>query len=138
MSGSFQRQVEVGRVVIINYGADAGKLAVIVDIVDHSRALIDGPTTGVKRQAFAYRRLTLTPMVVKDLPRAAGATALKKSLEKNETIAAWNKTAWAQKLANRTQRKNLGDFDRFKLLKFKNQRRAVVGPAVAALKKQQA
>ncbi|CAO3692915.1 unnamed protein product [Umbelopsis ramanniana] len=108
------------------------------DIVDHSRALVDGPTTGVKRQALAYRRLTLTPLVVKDLPRAAGATALKKSLEKNETIAAWNKTAWAQKLANRVQRKNLGDFDRFKLLKFKNQRRAVVGPAVAALKKQQA
>jgi large subunit ribosomal protein L14e len=60
-------------------------------------------------------------LVVKNLPRAAGATALKNSLEKNETIAAWNKTAWAQKLANRTQRKNLGDFDRFKLLKFKNQ-----------------
>ncbi|KAG2174773.1 hypothetical protein INT43_005835 [Umbelopsis isabellina] len=138
MSGSFQRQVEVGRVVLINYGADAGKLAVIVDILDHSRALIDGPTTGVKRQAHAYRRMTLTPLVVKDLPRGAGATAVKKYLEKNETIAAWNKTAWAQKLANRVQRKNLSDFDRFKLMKLKSQRRAIVGPATAALKKQQA
>jgi large subunit ribosomal protein L14e len=65
--------------------------------------------------------MTLTPLVVKDLPRAAGATAVKKYLEKNETIAAWNKTAWAQKLANRVQRKNLSDFDRFKLMKLKSQ-----------------
>lgn len=35
--GTFKRQVEVGRVVLINYGADAGKLAVIIDIVDHNR-----------------------------------------------------------------------------------------------------
>ncbi|KAI8582962.1 hypothetical protein K450DRAFT_225658 [Umbelopsis ramanniana AG] len=136
--GSFQRQVEVGRLVLINYGKDSGKLAVIVDIVDHSRALIDGPTTGVSRQAFAYRRLTLTPFVIKDLPRAAGKTALAKALEKNDTIAAWNKTSWAQKLQGRVARAGLSDFDRFKLKKFKSQRRATVGPALAQLKKQQA
>ncbi|KAJ3340211.1 hypothetical protein HDU93_007301 [Gonapodya sp. JEL0774] len=33
----FQRLVEVGRVVLLNYGPDAGKLAVIVDIIDHNR-----------------------------------------------------------------------------------------------------
>lgn len=35
--GSFKRQVEVGRVVLINHGADSNKIAVIVDIVDHKR-----------------------------------------------------------------------------------------------------
>ncbi|KAH8551165.1 ribosomal protein L14-domain-containing protein [Umbelopsis sp. PMI_123] len=136
--GSFQRQVEVGRLVLINYGKDSGKLAVIVDIVDHSRALIDGPTTGVSRQAHSFRRLTLTPFVVKGLPRAAGKTALTKCLEKNDTINAWNKTNWAKKLESRVARAQLTDFDRFKLKKFKSQRRAAVGPALAQLKKQQA
>jgi large subunit ribosomal protein L14e len=96
-------------------------LAVIVDIVDHNRALIDGPTTGVSRQAFPFRRMVLTPLVLKDLPRAIGQSALKKALEKNDTVAAWNKTAWAKKLEQRKTRAGLSDFDRFKLLKLKNQ-----------------
>lgn len=33
----FQRYVEVGRVVIINYGKDYGKLYVVTDIVDQNR-----------------------------------------------------------------------------------------------------
>ncbi|EPB85392.1 50S ribosomal protein L14e [Mucor circinelloides 1006PhL] len=135
---TFKRQVEVGRVVLINYGADAGKLAVIIDIVDHNRALIDGPTTGVTRQAFPFRRMVLTPLVLKDLPRAIGQSALKKALEKNDTVNAWNKTAWAKKLEQRKTRAGLSDFDRFKLLKLKNQRRFAVGSAVAAAKKQTA
>lgn len=35
--GSFKRQVEVGRVVLLNHGAESNKIAVIVDIVDHKR-----------------------------------------------------------------------------------------------------
>ena len=41
---SFTRFVEIGRVVLINYGEDAGKLGTIVDVVDNGRALVDGPT----------------------------------------------------------------------------------------------
>lgn len=37
----FQRYVEVGRVVIINYGKDYGKLYVITDIVDQNRVSRD-------------------------------------------------------------------------------------------------
>ncbi|RCI05826.1 hypothetical protein CU098_013320 [Rhizopus stolonifer] len=138
VQGTFKRQVEVGRVVLINHGVDAGKLAVIVDIIDHNRALIDGPTTGVVRQAFPYKRLVLTPLVLKNLPRNVGKTALAKALEKNETVAAWNKTAWAKKLEQRKARAGLSDFDRFKLAKLKNQRRFTLGSAVAAAKKQAA
>jgi len=36
----FKKIVEVGRVVMITYGPDAGKLAVIVDIIDHGRVNI--------------------------------------------------------------------------------------------------
>ncbi|KAI7877466.1 hypothetical protein K492DRAFT_239155 [Lichtheimia hyalospora FSU 10163] len=128
VQGSFKRQVEVGRVVLLNNN----KLAVIIDIVDHKRVLIDGPTTGVARQAWSLRHLTLTNLVVKDLPRNAGQTTVKKSLEKNDTLNAWAKTAWAQKLAQRQVRANLSDFDRFKVSKLKNKRRFAVNSSVAA------
>ncbi|RUS17898.1 ribosomal protein L14-domain-containing protein [Endogone sp. FLAS-F59071] len=137
-SSSFKRVVEVGRVVYINYGEDVGKLAVIIDIIDHNRALIDGPTTGVVRHAHAFRRLTLTPIVIKGLPRAAGQAVVKKYLEKSDALGQWNKTSWARKLANRTKRANLSDFDRFKLFKLKKQHRAILGPKVAKLRKEAA
>lgn len=43
MSGrqeAFKRYVEVGRVVLINKGESEGKLAVIVEIVDHNKVSI--------------------------------------------------------------------------------------------------
>lgn len=34
---TFKRYVEVGRVVLLNDGPSAGKLATIVEIIDHNR-----------------------------------------------------------------------------------------------------
>lgn len=62
---AFTKFVEVGRVVVINFGPLNGKLAVIVEIISTNRVLIDGPTTGVKRQEISLRRVTLTEVVVK-------------------------------------------------------------------------
>lgn len=61
----YKRFVETGRVVLINYGSQSGKLAVIVEIVNTNRILIDGPTTGVKRQEIALRRVSLTDVCLK-------------------------------------------------------------------------
>lgn len=33
----FRRYVEIGRVAVVNYGPEAGKLVVIVDVVDRNR-----------------------------------------------------------------------------------------------------
>eukprot|EP00951_Prasinocladus_malaysianus_P003678 scaffold26005_cov30-Prasinocladus_malaysianus.AAC.1 len=38
----FTRNVEIGRVALVNYGPDYGKLVVISDVLDHKRALVDG------------------------------------------------------------------------------------------------
>ncbi|KAI8872949.1 60S ribosomal protein L14e [Ramicandelaber brevisporus] len=134
---SFKRSVEVGRVVLLNHGRDAGKLATIVEIIDHNRALIDGPTTGVARQEFSYKRMLLTPLVVKKLPRGTGAKALAKAFERDEIAAKWAKSGWAKKLEQRKVRASLTDFDRFKLMRLKKQRRAIVQRTVASLAKQQ-
>ncbi|KAF9580485.1 60S ribosomal protein L14 [Lunasporangiospora selenospora] len=151
---------------MINYGADAGKLAVIVDIIDHNRfidiahlainhrlcgiysakkkkqagwersealALIEGPTTGVARTQYAFRRLTLTPLVVK-VPRAAGQAVLKAAIEKQGLAASWAKTSWAKKIDARAKRAGASDFDRFKLMKYKKLRREIVNKSVKTIK----
>lgn len=209
---TFKRFVEVGRVVLVNDGPDAGKLATIVEIIDHNRvrpppslrcpasrprdraltpcrlsshlspprpsrprpcprtrscatpaallayadpprapptlprpapdldrpphlaprpaprpqALIEGPSTGVTRQSFTYRRLVLTPYVLKKLPRAAGTTVVKKVWDASEVEAKWNKSAWAQKRAAQQKRRNTSDFERFEVMLLKKQRRRLV------------
>ncbi|RKP24539.1 60S ribosomal protein L14 [Syncephalis pseudoplumigaleata] len=133
---SSQRFVEVGRVVLVNYGPDAGKLAVIVDIVDHNRVLIDGPTTDVNRQAIGVKRIALTPLVLKKLPRAVRTGTLRKVVEAQKLSEQWAKTGWAKKIASRETRKSLTDFDRFKVMRYKKQVRNVVNVEVAKLKKQ--
>ncbi|KAI8616905.1 ribosomal protein L14-domain-containing protein [Chytriomyces sp. MP71] len=130
----FNRYVEVGRVVLVNYGPDAGKLAVIVDIVDHARALVDGPTTGVTRQVLSFKRLALTDIVVK-VPRTAGTVATKKALEAQDLAGQWAKSSWSKKLAAREARQNLSDFDRFKLMVSRKQKRVIIGKEFAKLRK---
>ena len=102
---TFKRFVEVGRVVLVNDGPSAGKLAVIAEIIDHNRALIDGPTTSVPRQAFPYRHLILTPYTIAKLPRGAGTGAVKKAFEKAGVLEKWQASAWSKKLAARQVRK---------------------------------
>ncbi|BEJ03445.1 hypothetical protein CcaverHIS641_0106200 [Cutaneotrichosporon cavernicola] len=114
---TFKRFVEVGRVVLVNDGPSAGKLAVIAEIIDHNRALIDGPSTSVPRQAFPYRKLILTPLHHCQAPPASGVA------EK------WAASAWAKKLAAREVRKEATDFDRFNIMLAKKQRRDAVRKA---------
>lgn len=89
------------------------------------QALIEGPTTGVPRQPFSYRRLTLTPYVIK-FPRGAGTTKVKKTFEESGVVEKWEKSAWAQKRASSEKRKNLTDFERFQVMLLKKQRRRIV------------
>ncbi|KAJ2584618.1 hypothetical protein GGH95_000264, partial [Coemansia sp. RSA 1836] len=138
IQGSFKRLVEVGRVVLITHGEDAGKIATIVDIVDHNRAIVDGPTTDVKRQIITYKNVVLTDIVVKCLPRTIGTKALAKFLEKEQVVETWQKTAWAQKLEARKRRANMSDFDRFKLMRLKKQQRDIVNRQSAVLRKERA
>lgn len=38
----FKRTIEIGRVAMVNYGADYGKLVVISDVVDHNKVCKNG------------------------------------------------------------------------------------------------
>ena len=66
--------IEAGRVAIVNYGENAGRLAVIVDILDTNRVLLDGPTTGIAREVYPIKRISLTNFKVKILRGARTVT----------------------------------------------------------------
>ncbi|GAW10490.1 ribosomal protein L14-domain-containing protein [Lentinula edodes] len=131
---TFKRFVEVGRVVLLKSGPYAGKIAVVAEIIDHNRAIIDGPTTSVPRQSFPYKHLTLTPLALTKLPRGSRSGTIKKHLEKEGTLTKWNNSEWAKKRAAVEKRRSLNDFARFSVMLEKKKRRDGVRKAVKALK----
>ncbi|KAG9078378.1 hypothetical protein FRC06_008397, partial [Ceratobasidium sp. 370] len=131
---TFKRFVEVGRVVLLKDGPSEGKIATIVEIIDHNRAIVDGPLTGVPRQPYPYRHLVLTPLTVKGLPRGAGTGVVKKYTEKSDVVAKWEQSSWAKKRAAVAKRRTLGDFDRFSVMLLKKQRRDTVNKSLAKAK----
>ena len=69
--------LSLGRAVYVNFGPEAGKLAVVVDIVNGSRVVIDGPGLGVDRQVISNTRLTLTRFRVPGVAKNEKQTTLK-------------------------------------------------------------
>lgn len=130
----FKRHVEVGRIVLINYGPETGKLATIIDIVDQNKCLIDGPEeiTGVSRQVISYSRIGLTDLTVK-IQHNARQKTLKKAWTEADTLAKWEATSWAKKLASKKKRASLGDFDRFKVMVAKKQKSEIIAKKMAEL-----
>ena len=128
---SFSRFVEVGRIVLINYGPDEGKLATIIDIVDGNKCLVDGPATktGVARQVIPFKRVALTDIVVK-IPKNARQKTLNKAWDEADVLAKWDASSWAKKLAAKKKRASLTDFQRFQLMVARKQRSAIVAAKV--------
>ncbi|KAH9011730.1 hypothetical protein EDB83DRAFT_2234002, partial [Lactarius deliciosus] len=78
------------------------------------QAIANGPTTGVPRQAFPYRHLTLASLTV---PNFRSSGTVKKYLEKAaDTVSKWDSSAWPR-------RRTLTDFERFQVLVHKKARR---------------
>ena len=77
--------VSLGRVVYINFGEFAGKLAVIVDIVDGKRVVIDGPTTGVRKHVISNRRFALTRFRIPHVAKGEKQTELKLAKQEKDS-----------------------------------------------------
>ena len=114
------RLVELGRVVLV----DASKLATIVEIIDQKRVLIDGPS--IQRQAIALAKVTLTPIVLPNLPRGARTGTVTKKWAAADIDAKFAATPSAKKAAIRQKRASLSDFERFQVMVLKKQRRYAV------------
>lgn len=131
----FRRFVEIGRVALINYGPQYGKLVVIVDVIDQNRALIDTPD--MVRTQINFKRLSLTDIVI-EIPRTPNKKTLKEAIEKGEVYSKWANSAWGRKLAVRTKRASLTDFDRFKVMVARVKRSSIVRRELGKLRREKA
>lgn len=145
VNASQWRLVEVGRVILFTHGKYLGRLAVIVEIIDHKRVsfrtsvpfsndfyanillqvLVDGPSkkdnASVPRHASSLANLIITPLVIPKLPRGAGRGAVAKFWEKEGVESKWGESTWAKRRAQREKRLALSDFERFKVFRLKKQ-----------------
>jgi ribosomal protein L14E/L6E/L27E len=85
--------------------------------------LVDGPSKNgiVPRHSAPLKHVSLTPIVIPKLARAIGVGALKTAWEKNEVDSKFEQTTWAKKRAQFQKRRQLTDFERFKVLKLRKQ-----------------
>eukprot|EP01023_Acetabularia_acetabulum_P062628 TRINITY_DN7739_c0_g1_i1.p2 TRINITY_DN7739_c0_g1~~TRINITY_DN7739_c0_g1_i1.p2 ORF type:complete len:133 (+),score=23.24 TRINITY_DN7739_c0_g1_i1:352-750(+) len=129
----FKRYVEVGRVALINYGEEYGKLVVISDVVDQNRALVDHPDE--TRRPINFKRLALTDLKI-DIPRLAKKKVLREAFESAEVDKKFNESAWGKKLIRQRNKRAMTDFDRYKAMVEKKEKAKLVRKAFEQLKAQ--
>lgn len=127
--------VEIGRVAMINYGPLCGKLAVIIDVIDQNRALVDGPykLTGVQRQQMNFRRLKMTSLKL-DIPRSCKEGRLEEAFKAADIQQQFSQSTTAQRLSVQRVKAELNDFERFKLHRVLRQRRDFAAAQIGKLK----
>ncbi|KAB5554294.1 hypothetical protein PHYPO_G00048700 [Pangasianodon hypophthalmus] len=130
----FKRFVEIGRVAYVAFGPHEGKLVAIVDVIDQNRALVDGPCTGVKRQAMPFKCMQLTDYVIK-VPHSARQKFVRRAWEKAEINQKWAESSWAKKIEAREKRAKMTDFDRYRVMKAKKMRNKIIKHEMKKLQK---
>ncbi|KAI5623060.1 60S ribosomal protein L14 [Silurus asotus] len=130
----FKRFVEIGRVAYVSFGPHEGKLVAIVDVIDQNRALVDGPCSGVKRQAMPFKCMQLTDYVIK-VPHSARQKFVRRAWEKAEVNKKWAEGSWAKKIEAREKRAKMSDFDRYKVMKAKKMRNKIIKHEMKKLQK---
>jgi len=131
----FTRFVEIGRIVYITFGPYVGKIAVIIDVIDANRIFIEGPTTGVPRQAINLKWIALTKFRIKKMRRCLRYKYLKAVVEKSGVVEKWNQTSWGKRREQKKLRANMNDFDRFKLTLAMRKRRRILSESIRKVKK---
>ena len=89
------------------------------------QALLDGPCSGVARQAVGFNKLWLTDFKLK-ISHSAREKQVRKAYEEANINAKWEQTAWARRIARKARRAQLTDFDRFKLKVLRQRVKSIV------------
>ncbi|KAI9733387.1 MAG: hypothetical protein M1834_003471 [Cirrosporium novae-zelandiae] len=85
--------VEVGRIVL-----EDGKLAAIIQIIDHKRVLLEGPQ--VPRHAAALKNISLTKVKIDNLTFGAQHASLVSKWKESKIEEQYSKTPWAKRYKN--------------------------------------
>ena len=95
-----------------------------------NQVLVDAP--GITRCVISLRRLAVTSLVV-DLneTRSPSKAVLTAAVKAADVDGKWAASAWGKKLARQAARKNLSDFDRYKVMVARTKRKALIAKALA-------
>ena len=113
--------VNIGRVVYINFGPLSGKLAVIVDLVNASKIIVDGPSLGIVRTVISNKRISVTPFSIPQVTSKTTSQELDQLIKSFGVQERFAKTAIGQKIRKQNRRATLTDFERFKVYVYKKQ-----------------
>ncbi|MCP5809863.1 hypothetical protein NL321_27355, partial [Klebsiella pneumoniae] len=80
----------------------------VVDVIDQTRALVDGPGSGVPRQQIRLNQLHLTKFRLK-YAFTAPTRLVRKAWTDAKLNEKWTESQWAQKLANKEKRAQMTD-----------------------------
>lgn len=107
-----KKLVELGRVVHVTTGPNAGHIGAIVDIIDAKRMLVDGPK--MPRCEIKLKDMFLTRIVLKynDVPSPKALMAM---WEKNMVDFRYQRTEHAKRLEKKAKRAACTDFEYFKV-----------------------
>lgn len=102
------------------------------------QALVEGPSSDPKlavvRQAAPLSHLSLTNIVIPKIPLACGSVGLKKKWDEYEVDSKWLNSPYAKSQAKFARRKQLTDFERFKVMALRKQARFEVRKSQASAK----
>lgn len=98
---------------------------VIVDIMTLKRVIVEGPE--VKRQVMTLRRLQLTDFCL-ELSRGASSKDVKAALKEDNLVEKFYASAWGKKRQAFHKKRELTDFERFKV----SRARSIISKKVAA------
>ena len=89
---------------------------------------------GVERQQIPIRWLSLTDFVV-SIGRGSCSRLVLEAVNKSGVVESWKKTTWAKKVATREAKKNLTDFERFRVMVAKKRTNHVLNTEINKMKK---
>lgn len=130
--GVFNNHVEIGRIAYICIGPFKHRLVTIVDVINQTRALVDGP--GVPRKAMMFKHLRLLSYKIK-IAHGARTGTVNKAWTAAKIEDLWKENPLYKSVQARRTRATLNDFERFKLTKAKKARNHEINKAYCALKK---
>ena len=104
--------LEIGKIVSIVYGSSAGKIGVIIDILDEKKCLIDGPCG---RQIINLKRLELTNFKIHIKKKITSKKIHQKFLQ-NHILNNWYSSIKGKKVLKSNLKLKFSDFDNFKFM----------------------
>ena len=102
----------IGKIVSITYGSSAGKIGVIIDIIDEKKCLIDGPCG---RQIISMKRLEFTNHKI-NVKKKISSKKIHQKFLKNHILNTWYSSLKGKKVLKKNLKLKFSDFENFKFM----------------------